>query len=285
MLRYTVRLELAKALKNKSFYASLFIGCSIAFLAFLYDMGIHKAHLSLMQSEAVNPMYASSSLFNLWIGGEPFSLGSTIYFFVFPLLAAIPYGWSYCEEKNGGYIRLMIARCGRRNYFLSKYIAVFLSGALAMVIPLIFSFLISALYFPAVLPSPIYCTTNGIFYDSLMSTVYYTVPLLYVFIYLCVDFIFGGLIACVSYVCSCFVKYSVVAVILPLFLLLAFHYIRQFVYVSPAIRYKEISPLYFLRPVQVTYSASWTVILIEAIALFLATVFLTLLWERRHEVY
>lgn len=285
MLLNTVRLEVSKALKNRSFYTSLLLGCMIAFLAFITDLGIYRNNLYILQADAMNPMYASSSLFNLWIGGEPFSLGSTIYFFVFPLLVTIPYGWSYCEEKNSGYTRLMLVQCGKINYFLSKYIAVFLSGALAMVIPLLCSFLVSALFFPAVLPSPIYCTTNGIFYDSLMSALYYTAPLLYVCIYLCIDFIFGGLIACISYVCSCFVKYRVVTVILPLFLLLGFHYVRQFVYVSPMIRYKEISPLFFLRPVQVVYSASWTVIMIEIIVLFLVTAFFIFLWERRHEVY
>ena len=154
-----------------------------------------------------------------------------------------------------------------------------------MLIPLLFNFLISSLFFPAVLPEPIYCTTNGVFYDSLMSMIYYSAPLLYVFTYLCIDFIFGGLIACISYVIACFVKYRIVAVILPLFLLLGFHYIRQFLYISPEVRYKEISPLYFLRPVQVIYRASWPVILIEMLVLFLVTAFFILIWERKHEVY
>lgn len=285
MLRYTVKLEVTKALKNRSFYISLFLGCCIALSAFLSDMRIHNVNLSVMQSESVNPMYQVSSLFNLWIGGEPFSLGSTIYFFVFPLLVTIPYGWSYCEEKNSGYTRLMIVQSGKRNYFLSKYIAVFLAGALAMLIPLLFSFLISALFFPAVLPSPIYCTTNGIFYDSLMSALYYTYPILYVCIYLSIDFVFGGFIACISYACKCFVKYRIVTVVLPLFLLLAIHYIRQFVYFLPNVRYAEISPLYFLRPVQVAYSVSWVVIVIEMVVLFVVTALLTLLWERKHEIY
>lgn len=285
MLKNVVRLEISKALKNNFFYSSLILGCAIAFLAFSHDLDIYQMDLSHTQREGINPMYAASSLFNFWLGGEPFSLGSTIYFFIFPLLVAIPYGWSYCEEKNNGYTRVMVVNAGSRKYFLAKYIAVFLSGALAMVIPLLFSFLISSLFFPAVLPEPIYCTTNGIFYDSLMSILYYSVPLLYVFFYLCIDFIFGGLIACISCVMACFVKYRIVTVIMPFFVLLGFHYIRQFLYTSPEIRYKEISPLYFLRPVQVAYSASWMVILIEMVVLFLVTAFFVLIWERKHEVY
>ena len=285
MLKNVVKLETHKALRNKFFYLSLIVGCAITFLAFLYDLNIYRIDLSNTQGEGINPMYAAASLFNLWIGGEPFSLGSTIYFFIFPLLVTIPYGWSYCEEKNNGYNRVMTVNAGSRNYLFAKYIAAFWSGALAMVVPLLFNFFISSLFFPAVLPEPIYCTTNGIFYYSLMSTIYYSMPLLYVFVYLLIDFIFGGLIACMSFAIACFVKYRIIAVILPFFLLLGFHYIRQFLYISPEIRYKEISPLYFLRPVQVVYRASWIVILIEMIVLLLATAFLVLIRERKHEIY
>lgn len=285
MLKNVLKIEIYKALKNRLFYVSLFIGCAIAVLAFLYDFSIYQNDLLWGMKEGANPMYGSAGLFNLWIGGEPFSLGSSVYFFVFPLLVAIPYGWSYCEEKNSGYSGSVIVSSGRKAYFLSKYCAVFLSGALAMAIPLVFSFLLSALFFPAAMPMPIYCTTNGVFYDSLMSMLYYSKPLLYVLIYLCIDFVYGGLIACISYVVSCFAKYRAITVIVPLFFLLAFHYLRQFVYISPMVRYKELSPLFFLRPVQFLYRASWLVIVVEAVVLWLVTFFITVIWERKHEIY
>ena len=285
ILKEMLKLEFRKALRNKSFYISLIIGCIITMFSLVYNIEIYQNEIMMIQGDRLNPMYGVLSLFNRWIGGEPFSFGSSAYFFVFPLLVAIPYGWSYCGEKQSGYTRLVTVYSGKKAYFLAKYAAVFLSGALAMVLPLVFNFLVSALFFPAVTPSPLYCTSNGVFYGSLMSMLYYSAPFLYVFFYLCIDFVFGGLIACLSYSVSCIVKYKVIVVILPLFLLLAFHYLRQFIYTSPEVHhYKEISPLFFLRPVQIVYHTSWTVILIGAAILFFIT-FLSIIWEYRHEIY
>lgn len=283
-MRCMFRLELNKALKNKFFYVAIIIGSFITVLSLIYNINIYQKNFSV-DTENVNPMYGAFSLFNLWIGGEPFSFGSAAYFCVFPLLVSIPYGWSYCEEKRSGYIRMVIVRSGKKAYLLSKYIAVFVSGALAMVIPLLFNFCISALFFPATTPTPVYCTSNGIFYESLMSMIYYSSPFLYVLFYLCIDFVFGGLISCISYATACFVKHRTVAVIVPLFCLLSFHYLRQFIYISPEVRYKEISPLFFLRPVQLVYNVSWEIILGEAIVLFLITFFFSVIWERKNEVY
>ena len=285
MLRQMIRMECRKAFRNKMFYIAVAAGCIITLFALVYYIGIYQNELTMMQADDVNPMHEASGLFNFWIGGEPFSFGSAAYFFMFPLLTAFPYGWSYCGEKRSGYIRIAVVQAGKKAYFLAKYTAVFLSGALAMVIPLAFDFLLSALFFPAVMPSPVYCTSTGVFYDSLMSMLYYTVPLLYVLIYLLIDFIFGGLIACISYAAACFVRYRVVAVILPLFFMLAVHYLRQFVYISAEVRYREISPMFFLRPVQAAYPASFAVIFAEMAALFFVTFFLSVIWERKHEIY
>lgn len=143
-----------------------------------------------------------------------------MYFFVFPLLVAIPYGWSYCEEKNNEYNRIIVVQSGAKTYLLSKYIAVFLSGAVAMVVPLLFNFILTAMFFPAVTPVVIYDTAYGVFGNSLMSMFYYTVPFLYVFLYICIDFVFCGFISCISFSLSSFVKYKSVVVILPLFIFL-----------------------------------------------------------------
>lgn len=285
MLKRMIRLELHKALRNKWFYGSILIGCAITMLSFADKINIYQNDLLMQEREGFNPMQAASGLFNLWIGGEPFSLGTAIYFFIFPLLAAIPYGWSYCEEKQCGYIRMAAMCCGKTNYFLSKYIAVFISGGLAMVIPLIFNFLLTSMFVPAVMPSPVYCTSNGVFFHSLMSSVYYTRPFLYVLIYLGIDFVFCGLIACISYGAAGFTRHRIIAVILPFFLLLAFHYSRQFVYTSMTARYKEISPMYFLRPVAAAYEASWAVIITEVAVLLAVTILLSMVWERKHEIY
>lgn len=110
MLKRMIGIELRKALKNKLFYITILLGCSITMLSFVNSIAIYQNELLMQEHSAGNPMQALSNVFNNWSGGETFSLGSSIYFFVLPLLAAIPYGWSYCEEKQCGYVRMAAAR-------------------------------------------------------------------------------------------------------------------------------------------------------------------------------
>lgn len=289
-MKNIVRLEIRKAFQNKLFWSAVIIGAAITLLSFVYYTGLYMDQAQQKQavmdtSVIFNPMTESFVLFNSWIGGEPFSMGSSIYFFAFPLLVAIPYGWSYCEEKKNGYIRDMVIRSGRTPYYFAKYIAVFLSGGAAMSIPLVFNFLMSAMIFPAVTPNVIYDTMYGVFGGSLMSILYYTAPFLYIIAYLCIDFVFGGLIACISFAMTSVIKNQVGVVAAPFFLILALHYSRRLVYTSFTVHYKEISPLFFLRPAQAAYAASWTVIIVEAVILFLVTMSVSMIWERRHEIF
>lgn len=226
------------------------------------------------------------TLFNHWIGGEAISIGSASLFFIFPLLIAIPYGWSYCAEQRNGYIRIMVLRSGRLQYYVSKYIAVFLSGGLAMVIPLAFNFLLTAMFVPAILPDPSYVTGGLLVGTSLMSFFFYSSPFLYIFLYLLLDFAFCGLIACISYALATFIKSRVAVVLLPFFILLAFKYISEsLIYTSHTGKYKELSPMYFLRPAGMRLEASWLIIIVEAAVIFLFTILMTVVRGRRHEIY
>ncbi|HIT90010.1 MAG TPA: hypothetical protein IAC41_06295 [Candidatus Merdenecus merdavium] len=290
-MKYLIKMEIKKAIKNRFFLIAVLIGGAITVLSLIYNYQIYHEHQLMLRyvrgnSEVVqNPLYPMFTVFNNWIGGEPFSLGSSLYFFVFPLLVALPYGWSYCEEKTSGYHRYVVAKTGKTKYFLSKYLAVFISGGLAMVIPLIFNFITAMLIFPAITPIVVYDTAYGVFGGSLMSKLYYTIPFIYLLVYLIIDFVFCGLIACLAFVGSVFIKYKAVVVILPQMLLLLFHYVRQYVYVSGGTQYKEISPLFFLRPVQSAYRASWVIILVEMLILFVVTFGICVLGEKRNEIY
>lgn len=282
-MKNTMKLEIHKAIKNKLFVISILLGCVITILSLIYQVNV--SGLDSVESGR-NPMFSAYTVFSTWIGGDGFSLGASVYFFIFPLLISIPYGWSYCEEKRKGYVGGVVVRAGKTPYFLSKYVAVFLSGGLSMVLPLIFNFLLAMLFFPATMPQPIYCTVYGIYSGSLMSDLFYTQPFLYVFFYLCLDFVYCGLLACICLAVSTWIRQKWVVVILPLFFCLAVTYGQRFIYTSPmTVQYKQTSPLYFLHPVDIMYPASWFIILTSAAVIFAATLLIHLVWERRHEIY
>lgn len=290
-MRKMCKLELKKAICSRYFCIAVILGCVITLFSLIYKVNLYWRDTAVRQEYAsatgtmLNPLSAMNSLYNSWIGGEPFSVGTTVFFFVFPVLAALPYGWSYCEEKANGYKRTAVVLAGRNAYFVSKYIAVFLSGAFAVTIPLIFNFVTAAMFFPAVTPVVLYDTSYGVFGQSLMSELYYSVPLLYVFCYLCIDFVFCGLLACLSFAVASVVRYKVVSVLFPMLFCLGLHFLRQFLYADNLSGYREISPLYFLRAVPTSFDVTWKIIFAEAACLLGATVLIALFWEKRREIY
>ena len=264
-----LKLELKKAFKNKFFWISVVLGCLITLLSFEHMVNMYYEGMSAISGNSTDIIYdphiGINTVFNCWIGGEPFSLGSSIYFFVFPLLIALPYGWSYSEERKCGYRRMMITKTGKKKYYCAKYVAVFLSGGVAMVLPLIFNFWMTLLVVPAILPDVTMNMFYGVFGGSFLAELYYTVPFLYVAIYLFIDFVYCGFLVCICMAVSGIVRQKWGVVLIPFLLLLFVHVITDYIYSDPSVAYKELSPLYFLRGVEVRYSFSGSIILLFAI--------------------
>ena len=81
-------------------------------------------------------------------------------------------------------MRQMLVRAGEKSYLTAKFLATFIAGGLAMVVPLIINFMLTALFIPAITPVPTYDTMYGVFGNSLFSSLYYTQPFAYVAVYM-----------------------------------------------------------------------------------------------------
>jgi hypothetical protein len=282
-----LKLELKKSLKNKLFFFVIIVGFLITVLSFLYNLEVHTKDLNSMleyedkTSILSNHLIGLSTLFNHWIGGESYTLGSTIYFYIFPIMVAIPYGWSYCTELKSGYIKNMVIRTGNFNYYLGKYVATFISGGLAMIIPLVLNIMLVASFIPALKPDPAYMPFYGVFPFSFMSQLFYTKPILYVLIYIFIDFIFCGLIACISYAIANLIKNNIVVILFPFASILGVHYLSSFF--LEKVKF-ELSPLTILHP-PTTYAVSGYIIMIEIALLFSLTFLTTVIRGLKHEVY
>lgn len=266
MNRKLLSMECKKAFQNRYFVSTLIIGLLFALLSFLYSVGTYEVSLKNMAMTSGNPMHGFQGLYNSWIGGETSSLGYILFYALIPLLAAIPYGWSYCREWNEGYIKYVATRCEKKEYCLAKYIAVFLSGGLVIFIPLCVNFILTACFVPAYQPSIIYQLYYSVSHGSMWSELFYSHPLVYVLLYLILDFIFGGLFATLSYAVSLFIKNWFVVIILPFLCVLGLHYSRAML----AYRvYLEISPINFLHATNIENNASAAVITVEGLIFFL----------------
>ncbi|MDR0917862.1 MAG: hypothetical protein LBM93_01215 [Oscillospiraceae bacterium] len=286
-MKNILKLELKKALTNKFFILSAIILFLPTMMSLMYNVEINMIAVNETKEltdagYVYDTMPDAATIFNNWVGGEAYSLGSTIFFYIFPLMLAIPYGWSYCSELKSGYIKNMVIRTKRMPYFLSKYIAVFVASGLVVIIPMILNIMLTACYLPAMTPSSQWAIYTGVFSQSFMSQLYYTVPFLYLFIYLLIDFIFCGLIGCLSFAVTHLIKNRVVVVIFPFAVLLLWQYLANNIEHSLEI---SLAPTEFMHPATAGYVAVWSVIIIEGIILFAATFLPTIIKGRKYEIY
>ncbi len=89
-------------------------------------------------------------------------------------------------------------RAGKKQAFFAKYLATFVSGGLAVALPVLLNLLLNAVVCPYSVPritDSVYFTSDGYF----LSTVYYTHPWVYGMIWCGMEFLWGGVTACLCF--------------------------------------------------------------------------------------
>ena len=222
-MRRTLRIELWKATHNKMFFLSLAVGLFLAladsYLSSLTVSELHQATLDGLAQGYGTGSHAGFSLFVLWMPINGFHITCTYFYLIWPALAAIPYGWSYCQERRSGVTQQITTRSNKRIYFNSKYIAVFVSGGLAVMIPVLVNLLVDALICPYELPI---LGLVPIFNGNFLSGLYYTNPWLYAICWCGMEFLFGGAAACLCFITGSMLRFQVMTILVPLVLLTVF---------------------------------------------------------------
>ena len=252
-MQKVLRTEIKKAIMTRYFIISIAIGILISMLGLVYNVGLFCGN---QRYDGMNPCYEAFTLFNHWIGGEGFSLGSSLYFFVFP-----------------------------QRYLTAKYIATFISGGLTMVVPLITNFMLTALFVPAIKPVPTYDTTYGVFGNSIFSELYYTHPLVYVLLYLFVDFMFCGALTCLTMLSASFIKYKWINCILPFVVCMGIALLGNIICSNEpeAVNY-QLSPFYFTKCVQTSYPTKLSVIVGMLLLMVIVTVVFNTVFMRKKDI-
>lgn len=263
-----IRIEWWKAIHNRYFWITLIFGILCAFFSGLYMIEGYMQMKECMEIIGGNPMWEMAGVYNYWIGGESQTMGYALFFFLLPLLAVFPYGWSYCVESRSGYSKLPIVHSGRKEYFGAKYLVVFCSGGCVVTLPLLLNFIFVACFVPAYRPSIMYLLYYPIQRGSMWSEMFYTNPFLFVLCYLLLDFVFAGLLAVTAYAISIFTKNKIAVILLPYIFVLILHYCRTFLQYRV---YKEISPIHFLHSLCIENRADAGIIIVEMLVLFISS--------------
>ena len=282
-----LKIELKKAFGNKLFLLTLALGIVIVGISAYQNIVnyFEVVEMDVLQAETIgapiDPTLPVFTPFTCWIGADYQYPMTSLFYLLLPLMAALAFGWSYCAERKSGYIKNIAVRTDKKNYYLAKYVAVFIAGGAVVAIPLLANFHTVACFIPAYTPDVFYNIYYSMHYHFL-SELFYTVPLLYVAIILVLDFVFAGLIATVSLAVSFFIKNRYAVVLLPFLLLLGIHFLQSVlmgIFSCPV-----ISPIDFLKAYSVDTITVWTIVP-PILLLFLLTFGVTFCKGARDDVF
>lgn len=247
-MKAILKLELKKAFKNPLLLFSIILGSVLVLISAIHvirgfnDASSVKCLIDEMKKtgEIIEIQADSYTLYNKWIGADMSSPVSIAFFYLLPLLAMLPCGFSLGTEISSGYTKLILPRCGRRNYIFAKYISAFIAGGFVTSALLLLSVLIVAAFIPAIAPKVFNTMFYPIMHGNVLSKMAFQRPLMFIFSYIGIDFIFGGLFACLPLTATFILHKPISAVVSSYILILACDMIRSFfLYIF----FIEISPI------------------------------------------
>lgn len=253
-MKVQLKTELKRAFLNNMLLLSIVLGSIISIGHFIRG----NVGKTIYDS---NVMYCPESVFYNWIGSSCFAMESYFIYLILPILAVLPYGISLYDDKKSGYIKNVFIRTKKSYYYLAKYIAVFLSGGIAFVTPLVINLFLNAMKFPALMPESIIDIGPSV--TCVGWNFYYTHPWLYIILFLLIDFVFAGAVGTISLlVCNMF-EHRLTIMIAPFV-------VYYFVYSLDNILGKnDIAPNYFLIPgFETKYISEFVVSLIVIVIIF-----------------
>lgn len=277
-----IHMELDKALRNPWFVIALSIALALATASALGNIFFHLNNgvTTLYEHKYVSP--SPDSCFGYWISLDYLQPASTLFFQLLPLLAVIPYAWSYRTELQNGYLNQVVSRTPQGRYLLAKGIATFCSGLLVAVVPLLVNFVLLACFIPAYMPDVTEVLYLAVFPDDTASWLFYNVPVLYVLFFTLVAGVLCGLWATFVFGLSLFVDNRVALIVVPFLATLGLQFVSDRIYFAlGGINGPNLGLSSNMRAVQETFGTSPWIILAEAVILLLGALVLSRLRLRR----
>ena len=250
------KVEWFRATHSVGFGTAIFAGCLISICHFIFCIIPLRDYIFIQQD--LYPL----SVYSKWMGMDNISVYSGLYYFVLPVLAALPFAGSLKEDIQSGYIRNIAIRTDKRNYFITKVAVNFVVSGLTAVIPLILNFTLAAMVFPLLIPQS-NTANDPIFQYCFLGDLYYQHPLIYIGVFLLLTFVFIGLLTEMGLLAA-FISHNVFSTVLMPFMIWLMLY--AFTQITG---WDQICPYAYLRPGQ-PVAASFAVMMSEICLLLVA---------------
>lgn len=242
-MKNCLRAELWKATHNKMFYTTILIGTLIVALNVWEVHGSMQSFLDRIMDEPYG-VVKSAEGYSLFMEAMPFGVfgfSAELFYFIWPILATMPFAGSYLKEHREGISSQIISRCNVGTYFFSKYMAIFITGGIAILFPTVLDVLLCALISPSYVPT---VGMSGLDNRYFLAHLFYTHPWGYFAAWLPIIFIWGGVTAGLALVAGCRFRHTVFALLLPYCLYFIFTAVQSVFFPAAA----TLSPMMMVRP-------------------------------------
>lgn len=224
-MKAMLKMELMRAFRNKLMLFSLIVGNGIVIIYYLFS--VTKYIKSFYNIVNTNPTMELLSANLCWIG-TAFDKYTVLYFFIIPILAAIPYGASLYLDKKDGYMNNILIKTDRKNYYFAKLITYFVSGGVVATMPLVLSYILAIISLPSIRPT-VESRMYNVFSKNIFSSIFYSdYTFVYVIIFIVFDFILFGLINCLCMFFTYWEENRFAIVLTPFVLCYGLHMIGQY---------------------------------------------------------
>lgn len=244
-----LRAELWKALHNTYFYIALGIGGVIIAMNAVQNASVVQ-ELTERTISGLMKGYSSGdaggfSLFNHALVYHGVNFSSALFKTVWPVLAAMPFAWSYSEDRRSGMYNQLVVRSSTGKYVFAKYAAAFVSGGLAVMLIVLTDLLVTALICPYYVFEAI-DALSFIGNKSFLSKLFYTTPWIHALIWCVVTFFQGGAVAGLTFLAGARLKLRVLVILVPYAILSVWNVVYYSVikeYLGEYLPSLELSPL------------------------------------------
>lgn len=237
--------EIMKIVKNKNTYISISCLLLLVLLAVVTGLIDYNQNYSLFHRiyESYPNVMVYLSPYQYWVGLSVSNLFSSLYYFIFPLLIAIPIVDSIYLDKYSGHINFALTRMNRFSYFVKKFLITFIFGFILFIIPLLFGVILINIFTghwdystyskayqellngTADLPDDSFIGQKKTLFSNLMMQS----PYLYILVYYIIGGLYAGVFACFGLAVSLFLKNRYIILFIPQILYLAIWFFLTFI--------------------------------------------------------
>lgn len=202
-MKNAILFECKRGFQSRGFQVSCLIGFCICIL----DLFVFCKMFSQDLSEKI--------VLQVWIGTDYQLAFNNLYYVLFPILAALPFGASYYQDLKTGYVKNLCIKISRKEYFAAKSIAVFLTAQAAVIMPLLFNLILCMGIVPMRAPEKLTFMNAGILDRNLFADIFYTSPILYCVLFILLDGLFAGILSLYSICIAEWVDSAFSAIVTP----------------------------------------------------------------------